>query len=246
MTQAANSGWRPEDPARFDSRQPALQFVSALNEFFEPPPPSPEPDKPARYRTPPWISAPPGTLPGVVALELVLARTDQAAICVSRISAYPSGFELALIVIADPNSDLDPMLFGAAHYFYRRDREAEAGIPDEMLRFGVQFANGSKATNAAGNGPLWGLDEKPTAPVMNTGDGGGGDDNWHQDIWVWPLPPPGPLTFVCQWPAAGIPLTRQKIDAQPILDASSHAQVIFSDEHLPDLPTGGPVRTIIR
>lgn len=217
-----------------------------MSEFFEPPPPSPEPDEPARYRTPPWVSAPRGTLPGVVALELVLARTDQAAVCVSRISSYPSGFELQLLVIADPSSELDPMLFGAPHHFYRQAREAQAAIPDDMLRFGVQFADGSKATNTAGGGPLWGLDEKPSAPVMSTGGGSGGDDSWHQDVWIWPLPSPGPLTFVCQWPAAGISLTRQEIDAQLILDASSRAQVIFSDEHLPDLPTDGLPTTIIR
>lgn len=223
-----------------------------MSEFFEPPPPSPEPDEPERYRPPPWISAPQGTLPGVVALELVLARTDQVAVCVSRISAYPSGFELQLLVIADQSSELDPMLFGATHHFHHQARKAEAAIPDEMLRFGVQFADGAKATNTGGDGPLWDLDEKPSAPVMNTGGGGGGDGNWHQDVWVWPLPPPGPLTLVCQWPAAGIALTRQEIDAQLILDAASHAQIIFSDEHLPELPgsrsstAGAGPRTIIR
>ena len=29
---------------------------------------------------------------------------------------------------------------------------------------------------------------------------------------MWPLPPIGPLFFVCEWPAAGIPLTRVEVD----------------------------------
>jgi hypothetical protein len=102
----------------------------------------------------------------------------------------------------------------------------EPGLPEEMLRIGVQFADGSKATNTSefhhGDGP-------PPAPVLRTGGGGGGDRSWHQNEWVWPLPPPGPLTFVCEWPAAGIALTRSEIDAQLILDAADRAQRIFPD-----------------
>jgi hypothetical protein len=46
-------------------------------------------------------------------------------------------------------------------------------------------------------------------------------------MWVWPLPPAGPLTFVCEWPAAGIEFTRTEVDAQPLLDAATQAQQIF-------------------
>jgi hypothetical protein len=44
------------------------------------------------------------------------------------------------------------------------------------------------------------------------------------------------LALVCEWPAAGIPLTRHEIDARLILDAAARAEVIFSDEHLPEWP----------
>jgi hypothetical protein len=47
---------------------------------------------------------------------------------------------------------------------------------------------------------------------------------------MWPLPPPGPLSFVCEWPAAGIPLTRAQIDAQALIDASARAQEIFPNQ----------------
>jgi hypothetical protein len=99
----------------------------------------------------------------------------------------------------------------------------------------VQFADGSKATNTAGfhHGP-----EPPSGPIMQAGAGGGGGGSWRETLWVWPLPPPRPLVLVCEWPALGIPLTRCEIDAQPILDAATRAQVIFSDEHLPEWPPG--------
>ena len=45
------------------------------------------------YREPRWVGPPRGTLPGVVAIALVLARTDKVAVCLSHIAAYPAGFE---------------------------------------------------------------------------------------------------------------------------------------------------------
>ena len=55
---------------------------------------------------------------------------------------------------------------------------------------------------------------------------------------MWPLPPAGHLAFVCEWPAAEIPLTRQEIDAQLVLDAASHAQALFTEEQIFDTPGG--------
>ncbi len=65
--------------------------------------------------------------------------------------------------------------------------------------------------------------------MLSTGGGSAGGANWTQSIWIWPLPPPGRLTFVCQWPAAGIELTRHDVDASLILDAATRAQVLFPD-----------------
>jgi hypothetical protein len=84
------------------------------------------------------------------------------------------------------------------------------------------FGSGSrslmgKATNIGGRGH--GLGE-PTDPVLDGMGGGGGGGRWRQDSWVWPLPPSGPVGFVCEWPAAGIPLGRHEIDAQVLLDAA--------------------------
>ena len=93
-------------------------------------------------------------------------------------------------------------------------------MPDDLLRVGVQFSDGRKATNTGGfphRPPDFEI--PPLGPVMHGGGGGGGERHWHQSQWVWPLPPGGPLAFVCQWPAAGIPLTRRELDAQLIFDA---------------------------
>ena len=121
--------------------------------------------------------------------------------------------------------DLDPLMFRRHRLAHGRREQDE--IPAELLRIGVQFSDGSKATNTSG----YGYDQDPPpGPVMHEHGGGGGGGSWRQTYWIWPLPPPGPLIFVCEWPAAGITLTRADIDAQTILDAADRAQVLFPDQ----------------
>jgi len=110
-----------------------------VGDFFEPPPKPAVPEP--RYRTPPWFGAPRGTLPGIVALERVLARTDKVAVCVSRLAACPTGFEFDVVTMsADDQDDRDPLMFDRHH---RMHRGATDKIPPELLRFGVQFVSSS-------------------------------------------------------------------------------------------------------
>ena len=166
-----------------------------MSDFFEPPPP-PEPrDRPTAL--PPWWAAPRNALPGVVALDLLLVRNSRAAVAVTRLAAYASGFEFELrVVTAGDDDELDPMLFGPHMHLLRG-----AGVPViDHLHLGVRFADGSKATNTQPRpGPV---DEAPDPPIFVTGSGGGGNGGWEQDCWVWPLPPPGPLKFVRERQAA--------------------------------------------
>lgn len=238
------------------SRRNGSLYAWSSMEFFESPEAPPPARRRERHSRPPWIAAPTGALPGVVPLELVLARTAQVAVCVTRLGAYATGIELDLVTMAggEEADEFDPLLFEGRRVHRRRNRNGASEIPDEMLRFGIEFADGGKATNTVDQ-PLANLAggtmsvstsisgsetiQEPAAPVLQLGGGGGGGGNWRQSIWIWPLPPPGRLTFVCQWPEAGIELTRSDIDAQPILDAAARAQVIFSDaDPFESMPSG--------
>jgi hypothetical protein len=195
-----------------------------VSDFFEPPPRPPAP-APQRHRTPPWLGPPDGTLPGIVPLDLVLARTDRVAVCAGSASVYPAGFELEVVAMSGADTyEVDPLLFG---------ERAGGRASSEALRIGIQFADGSKATNMGGF-PHGG--ERPAGPVLSPRGGGGGGGSWRQTFWVWPLPAAGPLVLACEWPAHDIPLTRHEIDAQAILDAAQRAQVVFSEERLPEWP----------
>jgi hypothetical protein len=166
-------------------------------------------------------------LPGAVALEVVLAANARAAVSIGRCAAYATGFELDVRVLIAPGAeDLDPSLNGVYH------RPGRGSTYEEMLRFGIEFADGRKVTNVGGRGHGPG---EPDGPVLWGMGGGGGGGRWHQDFWVWPLPPAGTLGFLTEWPAAGIPLTRVDIDAQLLIDAAARAREMF-----PNQPTSHP------
>jgi hypothetical protein len=70
-------------------------------------------------------------------------------------------------------------------------------------------------------------DGEPTGPLMFGRGGGGGGAKWEQRYWVWPLPPAGPMAFVCEWPARAIPLTEHEVDGTRIREAASSAEVLW-------------------
>ena len=88
------------------------------------------------------------------------------------------------------------------HRHRRGGRNDPAQIPPEQLRFGVQFSDGRKATSVAVG--HWG-EGSPSEPVLMPNGGNGGLRSWDISYWLWPLPPPGPLEFVVEWPIANIP-----------------------------------------
>jgi hypothetical protein len=48
---------------------------------------------------------------------------------------------------------------------------------------------------------------------MNPVSFGGGHLHQDRSYWVWPLPPVGPLTFMCEWAAFDIPEMLADTDA---------------------------------
>ena len=180
--------------------------------FDDVPPARPEPARPHH----PWDPSE-ADFPGVVPFgTLVLAQTEQAAVAITGLSAYPAGFEIFLTGRLRPGADAGPAGPGP-------------GGPLGSFRFGLQLADGTKVIGQrGGRGPD--DDAEPDGPILRMFLGGGSPRSRLSRWWAWPLPPAGPLEFVCEWPALGIPESRASLDAQLILDAAGQSIRLWPDD----------------
>jgi hypothetical protein len=92
----------------------------------------------------------------------------------------------------------------------------------EFLRLTVWFADGTTITNLD-HPPIDKPDAELAGPLLVEMGGSADERRIDLSYWVWRLPPPGPITFACHWPACGIEDARAQIDAQRICDAASRS-----------------------
>jgi hypothetical protein len=172
--------------------------------------------EPAPCGTPPWSGAlaAQDTVVGVLRLGAIIGRTDATAIGIARICVYRAGFGVALFIVRSDENDSDRVLnHGRASGPLSPTAETSVTLP-QTLSFGVEFADGSAANNERVPADLP-HERNPEVIVCEVGDEAAG---LRRTVWIRPLPPAGPLTFRCDWPALGIAAIRLTIDAQSILD----------------------------
>ena len=66
------------------------------------------------------------------------------------------------------------------------------------------------------------------------GGSSSGGGHWHSDYWCWPIPGPGILKVMCEWPSKGITMTVTELDGSLIRQASAKAEKLWPDP--PDPP----------
>jgi hypothetical protein len=93
------------------------------------------------------------------------------------------------------------------------------------VQISLQFSDGRKAISSRAH-----ADSEPTGPIPQRGGGGGTSHSQLLRWWAWPLPPTGPLEFICQWPVYGIGETRVGLDAQLILDAARQSIQLWPED----------------
>lgn len=201
-------------------------------DFFEP---LPEPPLPERCEPPVWFQPPEDELASLVPARQLLARTDRdrgVVLLPSHIDAFREGCSFRIRISAHRQEAMDESEGHEIHETAMdgagfRHRGARAGLPDELLRFGVQFRDGRKATTTGVPAFPHQHDQEPAGPLLTQHGGGrkGGDrlatSTW--SLWLWPLPPAEPFDLVVAWPALGANLTRVELSGRDIVEAASRA-----------------------
>jgi hypothetical protein len=191
---------------------------------LEPPEDARREPEPRRVR---WRGDSDDTVGVPAAIDPLLVQNDQVAIIESGFFAYPSGFSFSIVALSRLNPA--PSLLGFLHPGMGGRSNSTGG----ELRFGIGFADGSKAMSR------WNSVPKGEAPVriLRSRGGGGGGRKWSQEFWCEPLPPEGRMTFVFEWRDFEVPETALDVDEKAVLDAASHAAPLWPDDvGLPDDP----------
>jgi hypothetical protein len=137
------------------------------------------------------------------------------SVWVADARVYPSGLSFGVNVQRREQADGHPLFFGPHE-------------PDGP-RFGLLLADGRKVVvqSLASGRPFL---RQPDQPLLRPRSGSGGGRLTRAEMWLWPLPPPGPLTFFCAWPGEGVEETSAEIDAGEILAAASRAVEMWEDD----------------
>jgi len=162
------------------------------------------------------MGPPQGWVGGWVPWRVVLSHTDDIYALITEVEAFPSGVQFTLASRFRPgNFDLHPGPW----------REMlHPGQPGGRM-FGVGFADGRRAMVGRPFPPPF--DDEPTEPVLTLIGGGGGGEEWRMGMWLWPLPPPGPLTFVASWAEQGQEERATTVDATELINASRRAEQLW-------------------
>lgn len=149
--------------------------------------PVPPPSEPVQRHRPVWMPSD-AVIPGSVPAELMLIRTEQVAVAIGSVRAYPNGFEFTLHTRLRREDEggpghADPLeLHG-----YRRGTQ----VPDEVMRLGVMYADGRRVATPSGD--RWPDEDADSEQLVLQQNGGGGAYDIHREITTRSMRPP-PLT----------------------------------------------------
>jgi hypothetical protein len=199
--------------------------------FFEPPTAEPEHVDRRGPDVPPWDAPPVLEVGSVVAVERIVARSANVVVVVPTIRVFETGclFNVEVVGRQDTLSPDEWWDLGMSAHPIHEVRPGADRLPDRLLRFGVRYANGARATTLGLARPP--ATDPPTGPVLSwqpSGSGGGrhGGEFYmfhHMGLWLWPLPPAERFEFAVEWPFGGIDLTLVEFDGAAIVSAAGRS-----------------------
>jgi hypothetical protein len=161
---------------------------------------------------PEWYM-PPQMVGGYVTGPVLMVRSDGVVVAARQVVAYPVGFEVEIEAhargLSPGGPPPDPAIFTSHTELQFRLRLAD----------GRDVAQDDETGLHTGRGPMLAVSRYESSS-------GGPDDreDIRLSLWIWTLPPPGPLTVVCSWPRRGVQEATLVLDADAIRTAALQAQ----------------------
>ncbi|WP_414937272.1 hypothetical protein [Amycolatopsis sp. cmx-11-51] len=184
------------------------------------------------YNGRPWVDSPhEHIVPAILPWSMPLGRAERTIVALRGIEVWPEAVSFQLSVYS---RDLLPGDPGEGLIDHRR-------VPDyNALLVGVLFPDGRRASSETISVPSA---SKPDQPVLRAQGLSGTSFHVDHEIFLWPLPPAGPLEFVVQWLDRDIEETHTSLEGTAIRNAAKEAGEIW-----PGLPAreahGLPVRRV--
>jgi hypothetical protein len=166
---------------------------------------------------PDWLM-PPRMIGGHVTGPAVIGRSGELVVAVRQVLAFPAGVEVDVEAHARR-----PPGGGTA--------SAAAGLAGHPpLLFRVEFADGRAAAQDDEAGLRSGQGPMLTVSRAETSSGGpDGRQDMRLTLWIWPLPPLGPVALTCSWPGHGLDGARLVLDGDQLQAAAGRAQPFWPE-----------------
>jgi hypothetical protein len=201
--------------------------------FFEPLPER-ETTTTGGFRLPdrPLWSGPPSLETGaVLPVEQTLARSPNVVLRLPTIRAFHTGCMLNVEAVSRQGelSEDDWWDLHTSVHIRSHNLRGGAPLPRKLLRLGVRYADGRKATTIEQRmRRTLARDDPPAGPLLSYWPGNSGMHGREMGfsgfgLWLWPLPPAEALEFAVEWPFGGISLTITELDGTAIVAAASRS-----------------------
>lgn len=170
--------------------------------------------------TPLWVK-PEREIGGAVAYEALVARSAEAAVGISGLLAYRTGFQFTVTAALRPGRTSEQE-WQILHWRGQYDSDT---APERFLSLTIGYSDGRTGSNLDNSQPTV---SEPSEIYLEPSGGTGIPTRFDMTYWVWPLPPEGPVTFTCGWPAYDIPTSHVSLDAASILGAADRAVLLWA------------------
>jgi hypothetical protein len=193
----------------------------------------------------PLWSGPPALETGaILAVEQTVARSPNVVLRVPTIRAFRAGCMLDVEVVSRQGGLSEDDWWDLHTSVHIRSHELRGGapLPRKLLRLGVRYADGRKATTIEQRPRrTQAHDDPPAGPLLSYEPGNSGMHGRELGfsgfgLWLWPLPPAEAFEFAAEWPFGGVGLSIIELDGAAIVAAASRSASYWPETEHHDKP----------